>query len=280
VFRLQGADELERAEGVYLPKGRRARAVVLAAARGHELGRLTEAVPKAMLEIAGKPLLAHIAATYRAAGIKDITVVRGYAKERVDVPGLAFADNDAYASTQEVASLACALAAPAAGEGPLVVSYGDVLFRRHILDMLADALAASDDAADAPVAAIAVDTDWRASRNRGPERRPDYVACSLAHGREALSQEVRLKAMASEPGERIDGEWMGIARFTEAGARRLAEAIEAWRAEDRQAFARARMNDLFNRLVAAGAMVKVVYTTGHWLDIDHVDDLVLAGSFV
>jgi phosphoenolpyruvate phosphomutase len=276
VFRLQGADELKRAEGVYLPKGRRARAVVLAAARGHELGALTEAVPKAMLEVAGKPLLAHIAATYRRAGIKDITVVRGYAKERVDVPGLAFADNDAYAATQEVASLACALAAPV---GPLVVSYGDVLFRRHILDMLADALE-SDDSADAPAAAIAVDTDWRASRNRGPERHPDYVACSLPHGREALSHEVRLKAMATEPGERIDGEWMGIARFTEAGARRLAETIEAWRAEDPQAFARARMNDLFNRLVGDGAVVKVVYTTGHWLDIDHVDDLVLAGSFV
>jgi phosphoenolpyruvate phosphomutase len=40
------------------------------------------------------------------------------------------------------------------------------------------------------------------------------------------------------------------------------------------------MNQLFNRLVAEGNSIRVVYTTGHWLDVNHVDDLVLAGSFV
>ena len=275
VFRLQGAAELEEAERLYLPQGD-GRAVVLAAARGHELGELTAELPKAMLDVAGKPLLAHIAATYRSAGISDITVVRGYGKDRVTLPGLAMVDNDAFAETAEVASLACAMA-DGAGDGPLVISYGDVLFRRHLLDMLADALV---DTEDTTLAAIAVDTAWQESRNRGHGRRPDFVTGSRPYGRGATIDEVTLLAMACEPGERVDGEWTGLARFTAAGAERLAETLGAWRAEDPQSLASAHMNELFNRLVADGGSIRVVYTTGHWLDVNHVDDLVLAGSFV
>ena len=281
VFRLQGADELEAAERLYLPRGG-ARAVVLAAARGEELGELTAELPKAMLEVAGKPLLAHIAATYRAAGISDITVVRGYAKQRVDLAGLTCVDNDAFATTHEVASLACALtpgpsagAGPDAAEGPLVVSYGDVLLRRHLLDMLADTL--GDD--EAPLAAIVVDTAWRASRHRHHGRRPDFVTCSLPFGR-GTSAAVALREMTDAESEHIDGEWMGVARFTAAGAARLTDSLAAWRAEDPAGLDAAHMSALFNRLMAAGMTVRVVYTSGHWLDVNHVDDLVLAGSFV
>jgi phosphoenolpyruvate phosphomutase len=278
VFRLQGADELERAEKVYLPQAPAARAIVLAAARGRELGELTEALPKAMLPVAGKPLLAHIAAAYRQAGVKDITVVRGFAKDRVALSGVGFVDNDAYETTQELASLAAALDARK-DSGALVVSYGDVLFRRHLLDMLADALAPQS-GAPAPIAAVVVDTNWQESRNRGPDRRPDYVRCSLPFGREAYSAPVWLEAMGAGPGARIDGEWMGLVRFTPAGAGALRAAVEDWRADDARGFAAAGMSELLTRMAEAGARIKVVYTTGHWLDIDHVDDLVLAGSFV
>ncbi len=275
VFRLQGAAELEEAERLYLPHGDD-RAVVLAAARGQELGELTAELPKAMLDVAGKPLLAHIVATYRNAGISDITVVRGYGKDSITLPGLATVDNDAFAETAEVASLACAMAVDADG-GPLVVSYGDVLFRRHLLDMLADALAAA--AADT-LAAIAVDTAWQASRNRGHGRRPDFVTGSRPYGRGGAIDEVTLQAMGCELGVRVDGEWMGLVRFSASGARRLAETLFAWQSEDAQGLAKAHMNQLFNRLVAEGNSIRVVYTTGHWLDVNHVDDLVLAGSFV
>ena len=277
VFRLQGADELDRAEKVYLPQAPAARAVVLAAARGSELGALTESLPKAMLPVGDQPLLAHIAAAYRRAGIKDITVVRGFAKDRVALPGLAFVDNDDFADTQEVASLACALDARA-DAGALVVSYGDVLFRRHLLDMLDDALAVPG--GGAALAAIPVDTNWRQSRNRGADRHPDYVRCSRAFGRAAYSGPVWLEEMGESPGARTDGEWMGLVRFTPAGTAALRAAVADWRARDAAGFAAAGMSELLTRMAAAGGRILVVYTTGHWLDIDHVDDLVLAGSFV
>ena len=86
--------------------------------------------------------------------------------------------------------------------------------------------------------------------------------------------------MIHQPAGRIDGEWMGVVRFTAAGGSILRDSVARWLADDAQGFAAARMNDLFNRLIAEGHTIKVVYTTGHWIDIDHVDDLVFAASFV
>jgi NDP-sugar pyrophosphorylase family protein len=39
------------------------------------------------------------------------------------------------------------------------------------------------------------------------------------------------------------------------------------------------MPDLINTLIENGNIVRVIYTTGHWLDIDAVQDLVAAGNF-
>ena len=48
---------------------------------------------------------------YNSAGIKRITVVRGYRAEAVDLPSLTYVDNADYADTSEIHSLAAALAA-------------------------------------------------------------------------------------------------------------------------------------------------------------------------
>ncbi len=268
LFRLQGADELERAEKIYLPKRRSARAIVLAASRGRNFGALTADRPKAMLDIAGKPLLGHIAETYRRVGVKDITVVRGFAKDKVNLPGLDYVDNDAYATTSELASLDVALRDTGRGT---FISYGDVLFRRYVLEMLSGA--AGD-------VVIAVDINWRESRNRGADRRADFAACSQPNSREAYYSEVWLTQMEHDIDGEVHGEWIGVARFSAAGARAARGAMDDWREADRAGFDAARMNDLFNRLIAAGQRIRVIYTTGNWLDIDDVDDLVLAGSFV
>jgi len=45
-------------------------------------------------------------------------------------------------------------------------------------------------------------------------------------------------------------------------------------------FNAAKFHHLFTHLVSEGTRVKVVYTTGHWLDIDTLEDLLAAGNFL
>jgi phosphoenolpyruvate phosphomutase len=267
VFRLQGAEELEQAERLYLPRrSEGARAIVLAAARGSELGELTATRPKTMVEIGGRPLLAHIVDSYNRVGIKHITVVRGYRKEAINLPGLHYAVNEEWESTGEMVSLANALELDDP-TGDLVISYGDVLFNKYIPQMLLDA--------DADIAVV-VDTNWRESVNR--HRHADYVSASAAYSRGVFQGHVVLRRVAADlPETSIHGEWMGFLRVAE-------RALPAFKALVRELLAdgghrASKLPTLINALVSRGMAPRVLYTTGHWLDIDSLDDVVQAGAF-
>ena len=87
IFRLQGVSELLQAEELYLPQSSKTKsAIILAASRGSAMGSLTEEIPKSMLEIKERPILNHIVDVYTSHGIKEITVVRGFQKEAIDLP--------------------------------------------------------------------------------------------------------------------------------------------------------------------------------------------------
>jgi phosphoenolpyruvate phosphomutase len=266
IFRLQGVSELKDAEERYLPnRDVAARVIVLAASRGDALGELTAERPKTMVEVQGRPLLGYIVSAYNSAGIKQIMVVRGYKADVVDLPGLSYVDNPDYAKTGELYSLQCALAADTDDDRDLVVSFGDVIFRRYILDLLAE----HDEGI-----VIAVDTDWKESVNRG--RSADYVTCSEPNSRRAFNSCILLTAAGEDLEESaIHGEWMGVMRVR-------ADALPALRAtvdEVLDGNGQANLHHLLAALAGSGEAVRVVYTTGHWLDVDSVEDVISAGSF-
>lgn len=59
-------------------------AVLLAAGRGKRLGALTAETPKTLLEVAGSPLISHIAGALAAAGLTHLIVVVGYLSEQIE----------------------------------------------------------------------------------------------------------------------------------------------------------------------------------------------------
>ncbi len=64
------------------------RALILAAGRGERLRPLTDTVPKALVEVGGKPLIVHVIERLRAAGIRELVVnlawLGGRIRERLD----------------------------------------------------------------------------------------------------------------------------------------------------------------------------------------------------
>ena len=268
IFRLQGIGELKEAEHRYLPKQRSAtRALVLAASRGAALGSLTEDLPKTMVEIAGRPMLSHIVDTLRAAGIRETLVVRGYRKDKIDLPGLTYADNEQHDTTGEFVSLSVGLEATDDDSQALVVSYGDVLFNRYILQILE---IESEDFV------IAVDTDWQDSVNKN--RAADYVGCSEPYSRSAFYHRVLLKEIGEElTSESIDGEWMGFLRVAATAMPRLRQTVSEMIAKP--GHEKAKLHHLLAELTRRGENIRVVYTSGHWLDVDTLDDVVSAGKF-
>jgi len=269
VFELAGNDELSEAEKRYLPSDSESRkAIVLAASRGAALGPLTQDKPKCMIDVRGEPLLGRLISALKNSNIKDVTVVRGYKKDQINLPSITYVDNDMFESTGEVASLACAKEAIV---GSCVIAYGDVLFRQYYLDQLFDH--------DADIV-IAADVLWKERKSSDADWVRDFVSISPEAPQGFIDDApVYLKAMGQDLEEpNIDAEWIGLARMTEAGSRIIRAEIDALQKEG--LLHSAGLVELLDRVAKKGHKIGVVSVPGQWLDVDDASDLIAAGRFL
>jgi phosphoenolpyruvate phosphomutase len=265
IFRLQGDEELKAAEDRFLAAAPRRGAVILAATRGSAaLHALTTTVPKTLLRVGGVALLDRLCDNLNALNVREISVVAGYRKETIARAGVRRVDNDAWAATGEVASLALAADALA---GPGVVLFGDILCRRHVLQALLD------DEADLVIAA-----DRTIRRDpAGENRARDLVKLTGAPGHAFLDADAQVTAAGfSADYSAYDAEWIGVLKYSAAGA----EVLRAWlaAAPARPDFATLGVIDLIADLVRTGRAVKVHTVSGDWTTIENALDLAEAGN--
>lgn len=262
VFELVGNAELEAAEKRYLPQRRSPSAIVLAASQG-ELG--SDAAPRCMADIRGRPLLDRLASTLVRSGVRDIAVVRGFAKQAVDLPGLGYVDNDDYATTGELYSLN---AARDHLKGECVIVYGDTLFRRFILDTL---LQTPGDIV------IAVDRTTTTKRT-GKSRSHDFVVTDRNAVVDLFDETpAHLSRMGTDiPENEATGEWIGLMRLSARGCELIVEELDLAREEGR--LETENLPAILSR-ISARHPVLVQNFDGHWIDVDNLSDLADARNF-
>jgi phosphoenolpyruvate phosphomutase len=268
VFRLQNVQELQKSEERYLPtvNATQTSALVLAASQG-DFGELVKDRPKAMLRLRGKPILSWHIDAFRRHGIRRIGAVRGYCKEAVDFINLHYFDNDAHQTTGELASL---YAARDFLEGDMVITYGDILFDDYILENLLR----QDDGG----VAIAVDAAWKL-RGRNDAKR-DLVITTGTYDPLGDSS-CELKEISSNIcADDASGEWTGLVYLKAPQTSRVVHMLNMLATDEPDVLQTGDLPELLNRMVAKGEVVRVVHSYGHWYDLDHHKDLLLASEEV
>jgi choline kinase len=247
------------------------KAIVIAAGMGRRLVPHTDHVPKALVPLRGRPILAHQIAAYRAAAIDDCVVVRGWCGERLaelDWPGVRTVPNPRYAETNILHSL---FAAHGEIDGPFVSSYGDIVFAPDVVHTLLDTPGDI---------VLTVDRGWqRTYEGRSEHPASEAELCRVADGRV-----LRVGKCVGPDG--AHGEFIGLARYSARGAAILREAWERLAAEydgredrpfaDAPAFARSYLCDLFQHLIDRGVEVRHSDIDGRWREIDTRQDLARA----
>ncbi len=266
IFRLQGADELLAAEKRYSGTGRSpASAVILAASRGTGLDELTEDKPKVMISVDGKPVLRRLVDKLKSRDVNDITVVAGYKHEAIDVQGINLLISPHWENGGELSSLD---AARDALTDDTVILYGDLLFRSYILTNLLDW--------DADLLAVVDSTPVETIEGNAT----DLVWCSAPDNRAMYQQTVSLEAVSSSPGavgRPPEGRWIGLLRVKGDGRRVLLDSLNRLKAQPD--FAAMGMPELLTEMARNGHAPQVQYISGHWLDLNSIDDLQRAIRF-
>jgi len=265
IFNLQGVDELNEAQERYLTEKLDVSAIILAATRGSELRELTQDKPKTMIKIGGEALLARMVKQFKKIGINKSVVIAGYKAESINISGIEIRINENYEIGGELMSLTCA---KKDFDNDMVITYGDLLFREHILR---DLLEVNGEIV------IIVDS---ASENPNITGSPDVAFCNNSDDRSPFMQNIILKELSSK--NKINdatpsGHWIGMMRVRQEGRKWIETAIEELQSSSN--FNELTIPDLLNHIIAKGKTVNVHYINGHWLDVNSINDIGAAGDF-
>ena len=262
IFRLQGMAEYEQWEKAYLPKTRQAgRAILLAASKGANFGRLTDDKPKAMIEVEGQPIIAGSVQSLRQSGVRDIAIVTGYKPEAFNIGTVKYVHNAAWEATGEVGSLLAAKD-KIAGDGLLVIGYGDVVARPFVLKNLVETTAPLTVVVDyqAPHHKTRKSIDWARVT-------PERVEGIKEVAYKLVKIDTQIEASAAS------GEWIGYLACTSAGANVLVDVLDKLAAAHPD-LAKWSLPTLLSHIVESGAAeIAVQYIHDNWLDIDDINDL-------
>ena len=232
-------------------------AVILAAGRGSRLGPHTEDRPKCLVELAEKPLIRRQIAALRGAGVPSIGIVRGYLANKIDVEDATYFENPRWAETNMVMSLVAA--APWLRTGPVIISYADIFYGR---DIVRDLAASSGDLV------VAYDRGWRSLWSR---RFADPLSDAETFRTDARGNLIDIGRRTTQIDD-IEGQYMGLLKFTPAAWRAVETVLAALDAKARDAM---DMTTLLRALLDSGFPVGTVAIAGKWGEIDSSDDLEL-----
>jgi glucose-1-phosphate cytidylyltransferase len=109
--------------------------VILCGGRGTRLSERTESIPKALVEIGGRPILWHVVAIYAAHGFRRFLLLTGYKGERIE----GWVDRSAWPGAVEVSCVDTGLDTPTGGRIKLAQDLiGDEPFSATYADGVAD----------------------------------------------------------------------------------------------------------------------------------------------
>jgi phosphoenolpyruvate phosphomutase len=241
------------------------KAVILAAGRDKNLFPLTEDIPKTLLDIKGKSILERQVAMLHTVGVDDIAVVRGYRKNRINLPDLVYFDNDEYQSTGSLASLFCAREFM---DRDTLVMYGDILFDVVILKTLIESHSETT---------LVVDRGWKKYYRDTQEKRPKEPELAMltdkGEGIEIHSAGVGL------PIEDSTTEFIGLARFSIKACTILRDIYENVYKKDpgvpfhhAKQIRSASVIDFIKELLDRQEKVNGLEIWRSWIDIDTFED--------
>lgn len=238
-------------------------AIIIGAGRGARLMPTTADAPKCFAEVEGRRILDWATDAFQTAGIEQICFIGGYQIEKVqrDYPQFTFRHNDNWPNNNILASL---LYAEDLMDEAFICCYSDILFTPRMVRQLAES--------EADIA-LGVDTEWLIRYQQRTEHPSDDAEKMTVFN----GQITRVHRQIPEA--EAHGEFIGVAKFSAAGARQLREAYHRCRGthagkpfREAALFEKAYLIHLLQQMIEDSVTMTHVDTPGGYIEIDTQQD--------
>ena len=237
--------------------------LIVAAGLGSRLKGHTEHNPKCMLDFGGKTLLQRQLSSYKINHIEDISLIRGYKKNKINYKGIRYFDNNDYKDNNILNSI---FYAEDVIDGNIIISYSDILFEPFVVKRAMES--------DHDISVI-VDVDWRdyyIDRKDHPLSEAENVIFN------SNNEVIKIGKISSEK-EEVHGEFIGMIKLNHRGCEILKQNFHRvkkiyWNKPFQRSkiFQKAYLTDMIQELVDIGIKVHCVIIERGWKEIDTVED--------
>jgi phosphoenolpyruvate phosphomutase len=239
------------------------KAIIIAAGMGKRLKPYTDGLPKCMLEFGGKTLVQRQLEAFKACKVKNIVMIKGYEKEKIDYPGIKYYTNDNYQNNNILSSL---FYAEKEIEGEVIISYSDILFEKQVVERL---LESKKDIS------VVVDIDWK-GYYEGRTDHPIEEAENVTF--DAENNVVEIGKILTKKHD-VHGEFIGMMKLTSKGSEILKKHFNRSKKlfwgkpfQRAQTFEKAYLTDMIQEMVDLGVPIHGVIIERGWQEIDTVAD--------
>lgn len=242
------------------------KAIILAAGEGKRLRPLTIENPKCLVKLFGKSILERQLKTFRDCGIKNICVVKGYKKEKIDFPNLKYYFNQKFDSTNMLETLFCA---KNEFDETIIISYGDIIYQKNVLKKLIESKNNFS---------IIVDKDWEKYwqiRFKNPLDDAESLKIDESGNISDIGQK-------SKKIEDIEGQFIGLIKIQGEGLKAMKTFYEKSKKialktgknplNSNLPFEKSFMTDFLQGLIKENQKLKPIFINNGWLELDFIED--------
>ena len=241
--------------------------IILAAGQGNRLKPLTNEKPKCLVEIFGKSLLNWQLDLFSSFQITDISIVKGYLKEKINFPNINHFENNNFQTTNMIETLFCAKEKIC---DSTIISYGDIIYEKTVIEKL---LKNDDDIS------VIVDKNWKdywSIRFDNPINDLESLSIDFENNISNIGQKI-------ENIDDIQGQYIGLMKFQNSGSEFLKSFYDKCKnfAENGKnylktnlPFEKSYMTDLLQGMIDEGYKIRAIPISSGWLELDTYDDYI------
>ncbi|MCH8004169.1 MAG: phosphocholine cytidylyltransferase family protein [Nanoarchaeota archaeon] len=255
------------------------KAIIIAAGPSTRLRPLTENMPKCILKVNGKPIIQNTIELFKNYGINNISIVRGYKKEKINFPDITYFENNDFLNNNILHSLMCARAkleeAMKTNE-EIVISYSDIWYNDSVITAL---LKSKED-----IASI-VDTDWEGYYD-GRTDHPISEAENVIIDDNKRMLKIGKHIFTDKVPKDKQGEFIGLWKFTPEGIKIFLSHFDRLNSnlkktdpyQNVKEWQKSYITDIFQEMIDQGENLYCVPIQKNWKEFDTVQDFLRVGG--
>lgn len=253
--------------------------IIIAAGPSTRLRPITNNLPKCMLKIEGRRIIENTIGLFRKNGISDISVIKGYKKEKINFSGLTYFENDDFMANNILHSLMHARIkleeASKSGE-EVIISYSDIWYNDGVVKSL---LKNKHD-----IAAV-VDTEWT-DYYEGRTHHPASEAEKVLWDKDGKIIRTGKHIFREGSSEQKHGEFIGLWKFTPEGIKIFLKHFDRLNStlkktdpyQNAREWQKSYITDIFQEMVDKGEDIYCAFIQKGWKEFDTVQDFLRIGG--